>query len=166
MSDSLKNLHKPGLNYSYEWDESKLPLLFLVPLVQTAWAHGAIARSEKNLIFEAAREDEVDARSPLNDQLDYWLVYQPSRKFFVDCLDKIMAVLQSMTVREREALKTKIINRCRRIAGSAGGNSSMDISSFISPEEEETLAEIAETLDIRLRDGRPGLRLETQHGFR
>jgi len=137
-----------------EWDENKLQLLFLVPLVQTAWAHGAIARSEKNLIFEAAREDEVDARSPLNDQLDYWLVYQPSRQFFVECLDKIMAILQSMTVREREALKTKIMNRCRRIAGSAGGNHSMDVSSFVSSEEEETLREIAEKLDIRVQDGR------------
>ncbi len=151
---------------SDEWDENKLQLLFLVPLVQTAWAHGAIARSEKNLIFEAAREDEVDARIPLNDQLDYWLVYQPSRQFFVDCLDKIMAVLQSMTVREREAMKTKIINRCHRIAGSAGGNHSMDVSSFISPEEDETLVEIAERLDIRVRDGRPGLRGETLPGIR
>ena len=151
---------------SDEWDKNNLQLLLLVPLVQTAWAHGAIARSEKNLIFEAAREDEIDARSPLNDQLDYWLVYQPSRKFFVDCLDKIMAVLQSMTVLEREAIKTKIINRCRRIAGSAGGNSSMDVSSFISPEEEETLSEIAQKLDISVRDGRPGLRRETQYSFR
>ncbi len=150
---------------SDQWDENKLQLLFLVPLVQTAWAHGAIARSEKNLIFEAAREDEVDARSPLNDQLDYWLVYQPSRQFFADCLEKIKTVLQSLTVREREALKTKIINRCRRIAGSAGGNSSMDVSSFVSPEEEETLAEIAETLDISVQDGRPGLRRETHHSF-
>ena len=150
---------------SDDWDANNLQLLLLVPLVQTAWAHGAIARREKNLIFEAAREDEIDARSPLNDQLDYWLVYQPSRRFFVDCLDRIMALLQSMTVREREALKTKIINRCRRIAGSAGGNSSMDVSSFISPEEEETLAEIADMLNITVRDGRPGLRRETQHGF-
>jgi len=151
---------------SAEWDESKSQLLFLVPLVQTAWAHGAIARSEKNLIFEAAREDEVDARSPLNDQLDYWLVYQPSRQFFLECLDEIMAVLQCMTVREREAMKTKIINRCHRIAGSAGGNHSMDVSSFISPEEEETLLEIAERLDISVGDGRPGLRREAHHGAR
>lgn len=143
---------------SDEWDENKLQLLFLVPLVQTAWAHGAIARREKNLIFDAAREDEVDARSPLNDQLDNWLVYQPSRQFFADCLEKIKTVLQLLTVREREELKTKIMNRCRRIAESAGGNSSMDVSSFISPEEEETLVEIAETLDIRVRDGRRGLR--------
>lgn len=143
-----------------------MQLLFLVPLVQTAWAHGAIARSEKNLIFDAAREDKVDARSPLNDQLDNWLVYQPSRQFFADCLEKIKTVLQSLTVREREELKTRLINRCRRIAESAGGNSSMDVSSFVSPEEEETLAEIAETLDISVRDGRPGLRRKTQHGFR
>jgi hypothetical protein len=63
-------------------------------------------------------------------------------------------------------LKTKLINRCRRIAGSAGGNSSMDVSSFISSEEEETLAEIAEKLEISSRDSRPGLRREIQHGFR
>lgn len=166
MSDSQKHLHKFGLSRPDVWDESRLQLLFLVPLVQTAWAHGAIARREKNLIFDAAREDEVDARSPLNDQLDNWLVYQPSRQFFVDCLDRIKAVLQSLTVRERKELKTKIIDRCRRVAESAGGNSSMDVSSFMSTEEEETLQDIAERLDISLRNGRLGLRRKTQHGFR
>ncbi|MBK6588157.1 MAG: hypothetical protein IPG22_07675 [Acidobacteria bacterium] len=40
-----------GNTSSDEWDENNLQLLLVVPLVQTAWARGAIARSEKNLIF-------------------------------------------------------------------------------------------------------------------
>ncbi len=166
MSDSQKHLNKTGLNRPDVWDENNSQLLFLVPLVQTAWAHGAIARREKNLIFEAARDDEVDARSPLNDQLDKWLVYQPSRQFFGDCLDRIKAVLQLLTVREREEMKTKIFNRCREIAESAGGNSSMDVSSFMSTEEEETLLEIAERLDISLRTARRDPQRKTQNDFR
>ena len=137
--------------------EDELQLLFLMPLVQTAWAHGAIALREKHLIFEAAREDGIDGRSQLNDRLSELFLYQPSRKFFSDSLDKISSLLQSMTVREREQLAAKIYKRCRSVAESAGGNSAMDVSAFISPEEQQTLSEIGEALGIRQPDDRKGI---------
>ena len=135
-------------NFSRQPEELENELLFLMPLVQTAWAHGAIAAREKHLIFEAAREDGIDERDSINDRLDNYLTNQPSLNFFHECLSKIAGILQAMTVNERESLKSKIIKRCRNVADSAGGNSKMDVSAFTSAEERATLAQIGEAIGV------------------
>lgn len=128
---------------------AEMPLLFLVPLIETAWAHGAIARNEKHLIFTAAREERIDEKNPLNEALDELLVYQPGRQFFDDCLSLIKSELGVMTVKERDAARSKLVNRCKKIAAEAGGNSAMDVDKFISREEREVLARLASELNFR-----------------
>jgi hypothetical protein len=125
---------------------SETSILFLVPLVQTAWSHGAISPREKQLIFDAAREDGIDERHQLNDVLDRWLVYQPSTNFFDDCLTQISELMRLMTVKERDEIRTKILSRCRSVAETAGGKSRMDVNHHISREETELLAELQEIL--------------------
>lgn len=129
---------------------AEMPLLFLVPLVETAWAHGAIARNEKHLIFTAAREDLIDEKNQLNEALDELLVYQPGRQFFDDCLSLIKSELTAMTVKERDAIRSKLISRCRQIAAAAGGNSVMDLDKITSPEEREVLARLVSELEPKL----------------
>ncbi len=130
--------------------ETEMPLLFLVPLIETAWAHGAIARNEKHLIFTAAREEQIDEKHLLNETLDELLVYQPGQEFFGECLSLIKSELAAMTVKDREKKRSKLINRCRQIAAAAGGsNSVMDLDKFTSPEEREVLARIASELNFR-----------------
>jgi uncharacterized tellurite resistance protein B-like protein len=126
-----------------------LPLLFLVPLVQIAWAHGAISPRERQLVFEAARIEGIDERDALNDRLADWMLNQPSRKFFDDCLELINEKLSQMTVREREQRKAGILAFGKRVAASAGGKSLMDIDHHISSEERETLDEIAAAMNRR-----------------
>ena len=128
--------------------QTEMPLLFLVPLVETAWAHGAVARREKHLIFTAAREENIDEKHPLNDTLDELLVYQPGQQFFGECLSLIKSALAAMTVKEREPTRVKLIKRCREIAAAAAGNSVMDVDKSISPEEREVLARLASELDF------------------
>ena len=125
---------------------SETSILFLVPLIQTAWAHGAISPREKQLIFDSAREDGIEERHHLNHILDRWLVYQPSASFFADCLGQIRERLRLMTVKERELTRTKILDRCRNVAETAGGKSPMDINHHISREEKELLEELQEML--------------------
>jgi hypothetical protein len=132
-----------------ELSENEIPLLFLVPLIETAWAHGAIARSEKHLIFAAAREEGIDEKHFLNETLDNLLVYQPGRQFFDSCLNRIKGELSSMTVAEREAKLARLINRCREVAAAAGGNSRMDVNNFTSAEEREVLTRLVAELNFR-----------------
>lgn len=127
--------------------ETEMPLLFLIPLIETAWAHGAIARSEKQLIFTAARAEQIDERHPLNHTLDELLIYQPGQKFFDNCLSLIKTELAAMNVKAREAARSNLVNRCRQIAAAAGGNSVMDVDKSTSPEEREVLARLASELN-------------------
>lgn len=135
--------------------ESEMSLLFLAPLVETAWAHGAVARSEKQLIFEAARAEGIDEKNALNETLDDLLMYQPGREFFDSCLKLIKAELASMTVKTRELKLAKLVKRCRRIAAAAGGNSAMDVDKFTSPEERAVLTRLTAELNFRDADAPP-----------
>ena len=139
-----------------ELSEPEMPLLFLIPLIETAWAHGAIARNEKHLIFTAAREEQIDEKHFLNETLDELLVYQPGREFFDDCLSLIKTELAAMTVKEREPKRAKLINRCREIAAAAAGNSVMDVDKSTSPEEREVLVRLASELNFREDSPRGG----------
>jgi hypothetical protein len=126
-----------------------MPLLFLIPLIETAWAHRAIARIEKHLIFTAAREEQIDEKHFLNETLDELLVYQPGQEFFGECLSLIKSELAAMTVKDRELKCAKLVRRCREIAAAAGGNSAMDVDKFTSPEEREVLTRFAAELNFR-----------------
>ena len=126
--------------------ENELPLLFLVPLVQTAWAHDAISAREKRVIFDAARREGVDERSPLNETLGDWLMYQPGKRFFDECLRLIEEQLREMTVKEREQARKQIYKRCHAVAAASGDARRADVRHFVSPEEEQSLAGIAEAI--------------------
>lgn len=141
-----------------ELSEAEMPLLFLVPLVETAWAHGAIAKSEKQLIFTAAREEQIDEKHRLNETLNELLIYQPGRQFFDYSLSLIKSELALMTVKERESKSAKLIKRCRQIAAAASGNSVMDVDKSTSPEEREVLSRLTSELGFREDSPRGGRR--------
>ena len=139
---------KTGLSFEdSEDDEKKAALLLLMPLVEMAWAHGAVSAREKRVIFEAARAASIDARDALNETLDELLKYRPGRDFFDDCRARIDRTLRSMTVKDRRALHARLIALCRAVAAAAGDRSPMDLNHHISPEEQALLERYAALLD-------------------
>lgn len=129
-----------------ELTKEELSLLYLTPLVQTAWACGAVSPREKQVIYQSARHEEIDEKHHFNDIIHEWLLYQPSQNFFDNCLFLINDSLEKMTVKERQALKTKILQRCSEVAASAGGKSLMDVNHHISDEERHLLNRLKEFL--------------------
>jgi len=129
-----------------ELNEAEISLLFLTPLVQTAWVCGGISPREKQVIFTAAREEAIDERHQFNEILDEWLTYQPSQFFFDECLSLINNLLEKMTVKQRNTIKSTIIRRCDQVAASAGGKSLMDVDHHISLPEKHLLNRLREVL--------------------
>lgn len=127
--------------------EEEVSLLHLVPLIQTAWVCNAISKREKQIIYSAARKDSIDERHEFNDIIDEWLSYQPSQKFFDDCLLIISNSFQEMTVKERNSLKSKILGGCNEVAASAGGKSLMDVNHHVSLKEKKLLNKLTEFLN-------------------
>ncbi|MCB1024356.1 MAG: hypothetical protein KDB79_08200, partial [Acidobacteria bacterium] len=120
-------------------NSEELALLFLIPLIQTAWVCKAVSPREKHEIYKAARKDAIDGRHEFNDVIDDFLKYQPGGDFFDHCLRLINDSLENMTVKERTRVKTKILSRCERVAASAGGKSLMDVNHHISEKEKQLL---------------------------
>lgn len=135
-----------NINNIDDLNAEEISLLYLTPLVQTAWVCGGISPREKQVIFKAAREESIDERHHFNDVIDEWLVYQPSQIFFDDCLALINNSLNKLTVKERILVKSKILNRCDQVALSAGSKSLMDINHHISQDEKHLLNRLREVL--------------------
>lgn len=133
-------------NFAEELNRDEVTLLFLIPLIQTAWACGAISPREKQVIFTTAREDGIDERHNFNDVLNEMLTNQPGKQFFEDCLVEIRSRLLEMTVAERRTTREKILSRCKNVAASAGGKSLMDINHNISDRELDLLSDIHDSI--------------------
>lgn len=134
------------LEFENDSNNDEKTLLFLMPLIQMAWVCSAVSPREKHVIFLAAREDNIDEKHIFNDLIDHLLKIQPSKKFFEDCIDKINHLLASMTVIERNKIKSKILERCKKVAAAAGKKSLMDTNHHISDDERLFLLKLKEQL--------------------
>ena len=135
-----------------ELGEQERALLFLLPLVQVAWAHSAISPREALVIFEAAREEGIDARHWFNEKLDSFLVYQPSSRFFEECIELIGHELSAMKVKERETAVQTLLRRCEAVAAVAGDGTQMDTNHRVTPDEMRVLDQFREILGKRRPD--------------
>lgn len=118
-------------------------LLYLVPLIQTAWAEGGVSPKERELIVKAARTRGIDAGTPCDQQLTIWLSQRPSDAFFEKTLRAIRTILQAQPVAAREASEKDLLSLATAIAAASGG-----IVGFraVSEEERQILAHISDEL--------------------
>jgi len=119
-------------------------LLFLVPLIQTAWAEGKVSDKERTLIVQAARSRGIAAGSAADALLNQWLRERPSEAMFERTLRIIRAILQGRSPEERAASERDLLSLCTAIAAASGGLVGFGA---VSEEERRTLAHIAEELE-------------------
>lgn len=132
-------------------------LLYLVPLVQVAWAEGSVSRGERELILKAARLRGIEPGSAAYERLTEWLNERPSEEFFERTLRLISAMLQALPPEEREADKRDLVAYCTRVAEVSGGLVGfVGLGGRVCREERELLERIAAELE---RDGSATLQL-------
>jgi hypothetical protein len=121
-------------------------LLYLVPLVQVAWAEGGVSDRERTLIVEAARARGIEADTSADAQLTQWLTTRPSEKLFEQTLRAIRAILESRPAAEREASRADLLTYSTAIAEASGGVLGLR---SVSPEERALLARISSELESK-----------------
>jgi hypothetical protein len=121
-------------------------LLYLVPLVQVAWAEGGVSDRERTLIVEAARARGIEADTPADAQLAEWLTTRPSEKLFEQTMRAIRAILESRPEAEREASRTDLLSYSTAIAEASGGVLGLR---SVSSEERSLLARISGELESK-----------------
>ena len=140
--DLLRDLDELG------YTRETVMLLYLVPLVEVAWAEAGVAEEERSLILEAARLRGLDEASAAHKELTQWLKHRPPEEFFEKTLRLIRAVLQTLPPEEREHETQDISAYCIRIA-KASHSFGFLTTGHISAEERQILERIIATLNMK-----------------
>ena len=118
-------------------------LLYLVPIIQTAWAEGGVTTKERDLIVKAARSRGITAGTPCDQQLKTWLMNRPSDELFERSLRAIRTILAAQPADARTAAEHDLMSLATAIANASGG-----IVGFlaVSAEERQILTHISDEL--------------------
>ena len=83
----------------------KIPVLYLAPALEVAWADGSVSDRERVSMLEFAFEQGANKDSPAYGQLSAWLTHKPPAEFFASMLRLIGNVCGSQTPSEVFDLK-------------------------------------------------------------
>jgi hypothetical protein len=122
----------------------------LAPLVQVAWAEGAVTDREREKVLRIATERGIDPSSPAYTQLQEWLRTRPADAVFDTAIETIKTGLSVLTPAERADRVKRIVNTCREVASTSGGlGRLLGLGTGVSSEEESILDAMAATLRAR-----------------
>ena len=123
------------------------PAFLLLPLVQVAWAEGAVTDRERQTVLALAEERGVEKTSAASAQLQQWMQARPGNQLFDTAIEAIKSGLSVLSPEERAQRIKRIVDACRQVAEASGGLSRLlKLGSGVSSEEESLLDGIASTL--------------------
>ena len=122
----------------------------LAPLVQIAWAEGAVTDRERETVLRIAGERGLEKTSPAYAQLLEWLRARPADELFDTAVEAIKAGLSVLPPEERADRVKRIVEACHDVAAASGGLSRLlGLGTGVSGEEESVLDTITATLRAR-----------------
>ena len=125
-----------------------LPLLFLVPFVQVAWAEGFVQASEQKAILRFAANLRVGFEHQDFEQLLGWFDERPTEEFFDRSIEDLRKLLEGIPAKQAAHLRTMLQYGCIEVAHAAGDIGLLRWRSNISREESEQLENIGERLGL------------------
>jgi hypothetical protein len=95
--------------------------LSLVPLIQVAWADGAIQDNERTAILQGAHGKGLEEGSDGYELLQRWLERQPGDELFTAWEAYIKALASQLNDEQNRLLKNQIVGFAKMVAAAAGG---------------------------------------------
>jgi hypothetical protein len=130
------------------------PAFLLAPLVQVAWAEGAVTEQEHKTVLRLAGTRGVEERSPAHVQLLAWLRERPADALFDTATEVIKVGLSVLPPGEREERIMRIVQACHEVAEASGGLARLlGLGRGVSGEEASLLDTITTTLRGQRRLG-------------
>jgi hypothetical protein len=111
----LMNLVKAGVR------AETLAAVSLIPLVEVAWADGAVTPDEQAAVLKAAAETGITEGSAAYAMLGQWLGQRPDVRVIQTWKEYVGALAKSMPADSMMVLRERLLGRCRQVAESAGG---------------------------------------------
>lgn len=142
-----------GLNLGYS--RQTLPLLFIVPLVQVAWAEGFLQAGERKTILHFAENFHANNGHTDFGKLFEWLSERPSDDFFDESLEDLQELLDSISSEQAVYLRNILQNGCLEVANAAGAIGLVREPSAIHREERKLIHKIGERLALNIAPDLP-----------
>ncbi|MCU0608375.1 MAG: hypothetical protein MUF22_01225 [Chitinispirillaceae bacterium] len=114
-----------------------LAAIALVPLVEVAWADGAVSKSEEQQVLAAAEKNGMAKNGIEYKILREWLAIKPPAALLDAWVHYVGALCEKLGSREIDTLRSEIIGHAKAVAEAAGGVLGMGA---ISKEEKAVLA--------------------------
>jgi hypothetical protein len=95
--------------------------LSLVPLIQVAWADGAIQDNERVAILQGAHGKGLDQGTDGYELLQTWLSRKPNDELFVAWEAYIKALASQLNDEQNRLLRNQIVGFAKMVAAAAGG---------------------------------------------
>jgi len=130
------------------YEREKLPLLFLVPFVQVAWAEGFVQASEQKAIMQFARNLRVNHEHSDYGRLVGWFDERPSEEFFARSIEELRELLADIPPKQAARLRSMLQFGCVEVAHASGDIGLLRGRSNIRREEREALQHIGERLGL------------------
>jgi hypothetical protein len=114
--------------------------LFMVPLVEVAWADGTLDAKERRAILDRAGDSGVTRESTEYALLEAWLDRRPDSKLITAWTHLVQGMCEQLGPDGAARLKTGLLERARTVAGASGGV--FGIGSKVSNIEAAVLAQL------------------------
>lgn len=102
-------------------DAGTVAALGLVPLVEVAWADRELHEKEREAVLRAAGDAGAGEGTAAHALLTSWLDKRPGAELLSAWKGYVGALVASLDVAERQALRDGILGRARGVAEAAGG---------------------------------------------
>jgi len=116
-----------------------LAAVTLIPLVEVAWADGAVSDDERAAVLKAAAENGVNEGSAAHELLRHWLKDRPDVRIIAAWKEYVGALAKVMPADAMLVLRERLIGRCRKVAEATGWL--MGIAGNISKVEQAAIEE-------------------------
>ena len=93
----------------------------LFPLIDVAWADGAVDAKEKKAVLDAAAQSGVKAGSDAQTMLEGWLAQPPPPAIRDAWVNYVQTLSATLPAGDRELFKREILGRARAVAEATGG---------------------------------------------
>lgn len=95
--------------------------LFMVPLVEVAWADGTLDAKERRAILDRAGDSGVAPESTEYALLEAWLDRRPDPKLLTAWMTLVQGMCEQLGPDGAARLKASLLERARTVAGASGG---------------------------------------------
>jgi hypothetical protein len=93
-----------------------LTAVTLIPLVEVAWADGAVSEDEREAVLKAAANDGIKEGSAAHELLKHWLQDRPDIRIIESWKEYVGALAKAMPADSMLVLRERLIGRMRTVA--------------------------------------------------